>query len=632
MERQRPSVDKPANKIDIKEIQSEYCDLFKQIEFTQPRAIFDRTQAIVHQATKAKNVIREAIINLDYHSTLSEEEWSKLSAIDPLKEVTSYIKEIKECLPKGKDIQLLIVGKTGQGKSVAASRIIETEDAFKSSSSTKSATDTASCKYNVIDDRLLTVVDTPGVIDTAFNAKDAASIAHAVRCISHGITLCRGGFHALVIVMKYDIRMTAEEKNAIKLIKAVLGENVLKTHGILVFTYGDTCEDFDAYLHQKHDPTFKQLLADCNYRCVLFDNKTEDKLKRKQQLIKLVKLVDSLNAPCLDNETFQRAEETRNQYIANNPLLSQAVSESMKCIETTLSKLSSNKPKETETINIKSFLDQIEHINTILSDKQGENVQNLKEGLEEIKNEIKAKGDMNITQLRNTQKVMKVIDILKEEHDKINRFVNDVVEGEVSKNSCFPSNAVITLIDGTSVYMNELQIGDKVLARDETGKLMYDEVYMFGHLEPNVLSWFVTLHTTEQHVSLSEDHLVVCKRDGQERTIPAKDIIIGDCLFVVSGKELINSPVINISRTYDKGLYAPFTKGGTIIVNNALMSCYVDVLHHDSCHKLLGPIRSLHTLCPKLLTAINQQNHSKYIPKWAEIAIKVIRMFKKQAE
>ncbi|CAL1546307.1 unnamed protein product [Lymnaea stagnalis] len=99
------------------------------------------------------------------------------------------------------------------------------------------------------------------------------------------------GFDVLIFVMKYGVRFTKQEKDAVQMVKSIFGENVFRDWGILVFSYGD-----NFYLDTKDDEiTFedwckaqrgdiKLLFEEVQYRCVIFNNKSG---KDDKQLNKL---------------------------------------------------------------------------------------------------------------------------------------------------------------------------------------------------------------------------------------------------------------------------------------------------------------------------------------------------------
>jgi hypothetical protein len=79
-------------------------------------------------------------------------------------------------------------------------------------------------------------------------------------------------------------------------------------------------------------------------------------------------------------------------------------------------------------------------------------------------------------------------------------------------------------------------------------------------------------------ITMTGSHLIfrVQGDDGKLKATPARNIKIGDCLLHVSGHDLSRRPVrvVEIELTWSKGVYAPLTRSGTMIVDGFLVSCY----------------------------------------------------------
>ncbi|CAL1546308.1 unnamed protein product [Lymnaea stagnalis] len=78
--------------------------------------------------------------------------------------------------------------------------------------------------------------------------------------------------------MKYGVRYTKQEKDSVKMIKCIFGENIFVDWGIIVFTYGDNFYTdsqitFDDWCREQTGD-IKSLFEEVQYRCVIFDNKS----------------------------------------------------------------------------------------------------------------------------------------------------------------------------------------------------------------------------------------------------------------------------------------------------------------------------------------------------------------------
>mmetsp|Transcript_34470 Transcript_34470/g.48972 ORF Transcript_34470/g.48972 Transcript_34470/m.48972 type:complete len:340 (-) Transcript_34470:128-1147(-) len=145
--------------------------------------------------------------------------------------------------------------------------------------------------------------------------------------------------------------------------------------------------------------------------------------------------------------------------------------------------------------------------------------------------------------------------------------------------------------DHTIVLMRNLQIGDKVLVQNG----MYEHVYSFGHRDDAATAQMVQL--LPMNLELSMDHMVFVEGKGP---IPASMVKIGDILT-------IGGPIEGIRTVTVKGVYAPFTPSGTIVVNNVLASNYISF--QNSPRLLIGPSKVETFLSYHLLGHIAQTFH-----------------------
>jgi hypothetical protein len=87
---------------------------------------------------------------------------------------------------------------------------------------------------------------------------------------------------------------------------------------------------------------------------------------------------------------------------------------------------------------------------------------------------------------------------------------------------------------------------------------------------------FHTITTTTGHnVSLTELHLIgIIQNDKTIKYIPAKEVKIGDVLYVMSDGQLMASPVTNVIVEIKTGYYAPLTRSGKKILNEFILSIF----------------------------------------------------------
>ncbi|XP_055869709.1 uncharacterized protein LOC106053354 [Biomphalaria glabrata] len=211
-------------------------------------------------------------------------------------------------------IDLLLIGKTGNGKSALGNSIIKYK-AFVSEPSSTSITKEVSDESNEVNGRTIKVVDSPGVGDTDWANDETTNFV--VNALSQAIAINPEGYHGFLLVVRFGGRFTKEDQGTVDYLKKVFGQSFVRKYCILVLTYGDQFEaqvkvSFQDWI-QSQNGVLSDLVKECNNRVILFDNQTTDEHKRQRQVSELIEIVDSLKQENsrYSNEQFDLAKNER---------------------------------------------------------------------------------------------------------------------------------------------------------------------------------------------------------------------------------------------------------------------------------------------------------------------------------
>jgi hypothetical protein len=148
---------------------------------------------------------------------------------------------------------------------------------------------------------------------------------------------------------------------------------------------------------------------------------------------------------------------------------------------------------------------------------------------------------------------------------------------------CFSGNSRVHVRNKGWLFLSEVKIGDKVLV--SAGK--YEEVYSFGHRNIVESAQFLQIYSNDTNAPLeiSPDHLILL---DSKHWVPAGTLRVGDVLTKGDGSSVA---IIHIRYVMRKGIFAPFTKSGSIVVNDIVASNYV-TFQEGSEYLIIGGIET----------------------------------------
>ncbi|KAJ8019228.1 Immune-associated nucleotide-binding protein 13 [Holothuria leucospilota] len=220
--------------------------------------------------------------------------------------------DVKEYTSVAQQFNLMLIGKTGSGKSATGNLLLGKQNLFQEFSGSSSGTKTIQVESAKIFEHFqVNVVDTPGLFDTTGTLGNEDIILEIMKTAQE----LHEGVHIFLFVCRADARFTSEEMKAFDEIEVHFGKKLLK-HCMLIMTHADSIKGKNTLQdHLQENPKLLKIFEKTTKRAIAVENADDrnlliDKGMRQKQLMHaIVDFVRGNEGKTYSSNYFEKAKK-----------------------------------------------------------------------------------------------------------------------------------------------------------------------------------------------------------------------------------------------------------------------------------------------------------------------------------
>uniref|UniRef100_A0A914Q059 Uncharacterized protein n=1 Tax=Panagrolaimus davidi TaxID=227884 RepID=A0A914Q059_9BILA len=154
---------------------------------------------------------------------------------------------------------------------------------------------------------------------------------------------------------------------------------------------------------------------------------------------------------------------------------------------------------------------------------------------------------------------------------------------------CFSGDTVVTLRNNQKKRLDELDENDDWILSAGDNRIGFNKMLSWLHRMPNIETEFIkftlengkTLKITKNHYIYKAECSAKCGTHDQHQynSVAAEKVLPSDCLLSLNNDstKMVLTRISKIETVIEKGIYAPLTDSGDILVNDIFASCYSEI-------------------------------------------------------